>query len=134
MMMSPMAIGMLVVPVWKRLTKAADDGNEVTDANAYRHRKENPEREKSIKKRQLLAGGRERNCGPAVITCVDMASRPRRMILQIGMGIGAPSSAANFAGRSRLSYRRALSACIACPLSATQASAEVSELPRYVAA
>ena len=50
-------MGMFVVPVWKRLTKAAEDGNEVPDGNADRHREEYPERQEAVEKRELLAGG-----------------------------------------------------------------------------
>ena len=45
-----MAMGMLVVPTWKRLMKRLDAGHEVAQPDADGHRQEDPEGQKAIEK------------------------------------------------------------------------------------
>ena len=48
-------MGMLVVPLWKRLTKTGDVRHEVAEANADGHGEKYPEREEAIQEGKVLA-------------------------------------------------------------------------------
>ena len=47
-----MAMGMFVVPTWKRLMNDSIAGDEVADGDADRHRQEDPERQVAVEERQ----------------------------------------------------------------------------------
>jgi len=61
--MRPMAMGMLVVPLWKRLTKTETCGTSVP-GQRRRHGEKDPEREEAIQKREMLSAAAERSFGP----------------------------------------------------------------------
>ena len=66
-------------PGLKAVDEAGRRRNEVADGNAYRHRKKDPERQKSVEKRELLSSGRSTDAALSN-GAVDI-SRPRRMLL-----------------------------------------------------
>ncbi len=49
-----MAIGMLVVPTWKRLIKASSARHEIAEADAQRHGGEDPDRQVAVEKREFF--------------------------------------------------------------------------------
>ena len=55
MMMRPMAIGILVVPDLEAVYKGCRLGDEMPQRDADRHSEKDPEGEKAIEKRELLA-------------------------------------------------------------------------------
>ena len=50
MIISPIAIGIFVVPTWNRFTNPADAGTKCPDAHPNRHRQKNPQRQPAVKK------------------------------------------------------------------------------------
>jgi hypothetical protein len=79
MMISPMAMGILVVPLWKRLTKAAEPGTKCAAATpTAMARKIQRVRKRSRKESLLRAVGAQTR--PCVRAVVDI-SKPRRIFL-----------------------------------------------------
>ena len=53
--MSPMAIGMFVVPTWNELTNDSTPGMKAAGEDPRGHRREDPERQPAVEERELLA-------------------------------------------------------------------------------
>ena len=78
MMMSPMAMGILVVPTLKAIDETSGAWDEVADRDANGHGKKDPESKKAVEEGELLALQAERRFDPGYTVCWTSLSGLKR--------------------------------------------------------
>ena len=90
MMMSPMAMGIFVVPTLKAIDETGGAWDEVADRNSNRHREEDPESKKPVEKRELLALQRSADLTLSIRLAGHRHLASSGVEQSIGAGKGAP--------------------------------------------